>query len=1162
MEKKEYLKLREDLLEDSKDSDGVFSEEYFLSNILPDLQETKLIDSEDLTFAYLKTVHENVTIKNNASCINETGERLQLFIVDDKSTSWSTDEKDLLIREKRYYEDLFNQSIRFIKKSIKRHLDLLDSDPASFLVSQLGKSDFLHQIDVIEIFLVSASIPIESRSTNFSVKRLKFSDETIKAKITKNNDTSTKEILVLKKLIDLNYLYDLSISKGDKHPLVIDLEEVFNGKLEVLRAADEKNFESYLCVIPARGLADLYRRYSTRLLEKNVRSFLQFKGANKGMRDTISSTPERFIAYNNGLTITASKREIEEIDNKLYLKSLEDFQIVNGGQTTASIFFSQKQGLDISKIRLMAKINIAKNLDEEQLNELISNISLYSNSQSKVNNVDKKTSDPKIDKIKSLSNSVMTSNGDKWFFEKLRGEFRTMILLKGGNKKKVEKEYPKERRLTKTEIGKYYTAWGLQPWLVKKGGEKVFGYFLNHISGNGKKKDEIVIDRSFYEDLISKAILFRQLEIIHGSRKNAIGQLRSAVIPYSISVLYLIFGGTPKRPSKFNLGIIWRDQKLPDDLKVFMLRLMKEMYILIDKYKTSDDISENTKKEELWEKIKSSKEVKNILSSTQSTFLKKKYSRDVSDIENEPEVDFNNLFEMANLHYHGKSFFKKLEDRVANKEFDVRYLPNMFAKLYISLFPVNKKLEDLSESTIKYFKDLILSISVENSNIIEELDSERNELMIDTLNSVIKLYNDTNKVDDEILETFRVQSIIAERKKIKYVPGILMEIGKNLVLGKSPSINQIYVVSNFFTSKEKEENPSKDKIVENKSYIEEESINTVSEMDVSIDKEEKRGYLILLDLILEKGSAYWDSLFTFSQQNYYRFTDEEIRLIELGYNYFYKMQTYISYEELNDINKFILEVEKKIDTHEILNSTNKYSKKFPNFIKLHDWVVGKSIEDLIDIKTNIVNNNSRAKKKYLQALHHFNIDELNYDKMNLDNLRYLAWAIQHYSNKPKHVKNSIDKITEDARQSDYDSSNKLEGYIIKDSNKRIQNHMYIKRIVSQDIVRTPSVSVDAALKFFDYKGEPLTVYVKIKEKIFSFEIDKRNTRNEYRMFMKHLRSELKYSDDDFMIFSKKDGMYKIDVVKQTNKARSIYKRLQKLLGNNNHLVIKDKSVIE
>lgn len=48
-----------------------------------------------------------------------------------------------------------------------------------------------------------------------------------------------------------------------------------------------------------------------------------------------------------------------------------------------------------------------------------------------------------------------------------------------------------------------------------------------------------IIDRDYYEDLIAKVILFREMEELYGTRTKAIGQIRAAVIPYFLSVIYI-----------------------------------------------------------------------------------------------------------------------------------------------------------------------------------------------------------------------------------------------------------------------------------------------------------------------------------------------------------------------------------------------------------------------------------------------------------------------------------------------------------------------------------------------------------------------------------------------------------------------------------------------
>jgi hypothetical protein len=414
------------------------------------------------------------------------------------------------------------------------------------------------------------------------------------------------EILVIKKLIDLNFLYNVLISQGNREALVIDFDSLFTDKIEVIKAAEENNFESYLCVFPARVLSELYKRYSYRLLEKNVRSFLQFKGANKGIRETIRISPEKFIAFNNGITITATSKELEIIGDKTYIKSLTDFQIVNGGQTTASIYFTQKDGFSIEKVKVMAKINVALDVTEEGLDALISDISKYSNSQTKVSNVDLGSRNPQLNKLKSLSDSIVTPSGRKWFFEKSRGEFNTKLRIAGSNKSRIEKEYPKNYRFSKEQLGKYFTAWGDQPYVVKKGGEKVFRFFIEEISGEGRSKKSIYVNRDFYESLISKIILFLELEKIYGQGKNAMGQIRSAVIPYSISIVYMYTDGA-KAGKRFDLSMIWKKEKLEDSLVTFFRHLMELMNKLIKTYSESEDFGEYSKNKKLWDNISNSK---------------------------------------------------------------------------------------------------------------------------------------------------------------------------------------------------------------------------------------------------------------------------------------------------------------------------------------------------------------------------------------------------------------------------------------------------------------------------------------------------------------------------------------------------------------------------
>ena len=789
----ELIKLRLDLLANSTNEDGYVSQQTFLETVLPSAVETGLVESEDINFV---PPNQNFNILGYNE--NESGERLQLFIVDQSSISLSKEKDDLILSRKDNHTSHFKLAMEFVKKSIKGHTDILiqDSDPLAVLAKQLSSSIFLDKIDVIEIILFSASIAVETRGKELDPKKFEFEDSSVTQKITKKMQQEHKKIDIYFKLVDLGYLYSVSISKGNADPLKVSFQKVFGSPVEILKAATEKNFESYICVLPATGLANLYKKESSRLLEKNVRSFLNFKGANAGMRNTIRQDPEKFIAFNNGLTITGIESEINERNGKIYLESVNDFQIVNGGQTTASIYFSMKDGLDINKINLMAKINIAKNVSEDELNSLISDISRYSNTQTKVSNVDLKTSNRELKLIKRISTSVTAPNGNKWYFDLARGEFSTMVKLKG-NKKKLEKEYPRQRRFTKDQLGRYYTAWGEVPFLVKLGGVKVFRYFINSISGDGERKKPKEIDRDFFMSLISKIILFRELENIHGRGKNAIGQLRSSVIPYSISAIYSITNGN-KKSLDFNLNMLWADQGLSNSLRVYFYDLMSLINNLIKKYAQSDDFAQYAKKEQLWKDIKKSPELLKFLNSEDTLKIIKKYgvskSSKLIKKKTKNNYDFELISKAVELVSMGSKYYKNL---ISNLTFTLTETEERKMSRIIKSI---KSFRNLAKEDILFLDEFLIKINENSSKSYDNIESEQNEIWSYTLNKIIEKYNDCMQEKLSIISEFDKIDKIATFKKIKY-SSIYGVIGNKLHNGEQLNLIEIYQASNYYNKK-------------------------------------------------------------------------------------------------------------------------------------------------------------------------------------------------------------------------------------------------------------------------------------------------------------------------------------------------------------------------
>ena len=790
----EFFNYRNELLDQSKDDEGFIHENLILSQVLPSMLDAKLIDSEDFNNSYFKSSPEKLKI--NAYCVNESGERLQLFIINEESIDLTASNDELQVSTKANYETQFKRCKSFLNKAIKGHLndEIQDSSPVRPLVSRISSSEGADQFDVVEFFLISTTATVSLRGAEPQPSRIEFEDEELLVSYTKNRQKQKKNLLIKKRLIDLNFLYNVLVSQGNREVLKVDFVKMFGESLKAIKAADEVNFESYLCALPASMIWGLYKEFSTRLLEKNVRSFLQFRGVNKGIRETIRKEPEKFVAYNNGLTITATSGEITMESGQSTIRSLSDFQIVNGGQTTASIYFTKKDGFDISKVKVMAKINVAKEATEEELEELISNISTYSNAQSRVSKVDLRSRSPQLVRIKSLSESIMTPSGKKWFFERAKGEFNTKMRIAGSNKNRLAKEYPTERRFSKELMAKYYTAWGSQPHIVKKGGEKVFRYFIEKLSGEGEFKKPIFINRNFYEELIAKIIIFRTLEKIYGSGKNSMGQLRSAVVPYSISVLYNVADGN-KKADPIDLVKIWIYEGLEDDLISFFKSLLELMNELVKKYAKSDDFGEYSKKEELWTSIKNSDEIKTFINSINTKALLQKYTIDRSEYNKrnlafakKQEVDFSISTDNVNIHLEGVSYYKQLLKLVEGD------ISKTEIRMFESIIHCINTESDIDEINISSVKKFLNELRLNKPEIFDQITSAPNNILDDTLNLIIKMHNRSSSSNAKIKSEFDVKSKLFGAKGYKYA-SVYSEIGNRLVEGIPPTAKQIYYAS-------------------------------------------------------------------------------------------------------------------------------------------------------------------------------------------------------------------------------------------------------------------------------------------------------------------------------------------------------------------------------
>ena len=78
--------------------------------------------------------------------------------------------------------------------------------------------------------------------------------------------------------------------------------------------------------------------------------------------------------------------ETRTTDDGLVIDSIKDLQIVNGGQTTASLFHTRRSDkADLGEVFVQMKLTV---IDDEKSEEVVPRISEFANTQNKVNAAD------------------------------------------------------------------------------------------------------------------------------------------------------------------------------------------------------------------------------------------------------------------------------------------------------------------------------------------------------------------------------------------------------------------------------------------------------------------------------------------------------------------------------------------------------------------------------------------------------------------------------------------------------------------------------------------------------------------------------------------------------------------------------------------------------
>ena len=560
---------------------------FFLEDILVnDYSILSQLDECYFDLPYDKTTNRK-GIHIDGGYFEEAANTLHLITIDYNSKDIETLTKDLFDRKVAYLRNYFEAVLNGYFKNGEK------SDPAvqfSYSIIENFNRDNIFKINLIigTTNRFSAGAKLIS-----SLPAIEIKGKTIEVDITS---------------IDIDTIYKTKQVGFKKEPINIHINEFgFEGLPCIKAELFDTNYDAYLVIVPGEFLSNIYKKYNSRLLEDNVRSFLNFRGGiNKGIRGTILNEKSNFFAYNNGISTTASKINVV-FDNKkgFLITEIENLQIINGGQTTASLAATSiKDKANLEGIFVQMKLTIVQDRDDQ----FVKNIAKFANSQNKVTSADLNSNHPFYIRMQDFSRKIYTPKAanvsiqTRWYFERSRGQYdQEMLQLSKAQIESFKKQNPPDQKITKTDIAKYLNSDDMKPYDVSWGSDvnatKFYASMEDDWSKNDSKYNEL-----FFKELIGKAILFKHIEKVISNEdwyKERNGY-RAQLVTYTFSKLVY-------EASKCKMFIdymeMWNRQSVPD---CFDNDISKIAYLCFELFygPLISNISTYCKKKEAWNAVK------------------------------------------------------------------------------------------------------------------------------------------------------------------------------------------------------------------------------------------------------------------------------------------------------------------------------------------------------------------------------------------------------------------------------------------------------------------------------------------------------------------------------------------------------------------------------
>lgn len=401
---------------------------------------------------------------------------------------------------------------------------------------------------------------------------------------------------------DLERIFQVWSSQRKREPINFNIREKYGYSIRCLQIDQPaENYTAYICIVPAALLADLYRDYKSRVLEQNVRVYLQNVGKiNKEIRKTILEAPGMFMAYNNGISATATSISFDrdERSGNDVIGLIKDLQIVNGAQTTSSLYYARKKdSASLDGIHVQMKITLIP--DNRKMERVVSAISKYANSQNKISETDLTSNLPFNIRMEEISRTTwatpLTGNRQtRWYFERVKGQYREEINRehRESAKNAFQERNPSEQVIRKDELARFRHSWHQKPYWVARGSQKNYMHFI-------EEAKNIEPTRQYFQHTVGIAILFKEAERLYGRKPYAMGDLRYLVVPYSIAWL------SHHTNERLDLGRIWKQQHLSQPLEKMLETVLRAINDFLQRKKPNEYalVGEWAKKEECWENI-------------------------------------------------------------------------------------------------------------------------------------------------------------------------------------------------------------------------------------------------------------------------------------------------------------------------------------------------------------------------------------------------------------------------------------------------------------------------------------------------------------------------------------------------------------------------------